>query len=56
MDRLYPSLPQKAIQQIAAIPKHKSGWFDLVQKDVSMQANGGDCGVYSLAFATTFGA
>ena len=56
MDRLYPSLPQKAIQQIAAIPKPKSGWFDLVQKDVSMQANGGDCGVYSLAFATTFGA
>ena len=52
MDRLYPSLPQKATQHVAAIPKNKGGWFDLMHKYVGMQANGEDSGVYSLAFAT----
>ena len=53
MDSLYPMLPHKAVQQVAAILKHKGASFDLVYEDVDLQPNGADCGLYSLAFATT---
>ena len=53
MDSLYPSLPLKAIQQVAALLKYQGASFDLVYEDVDMQPNGIDCGLYSLAFATT---
>ena len=43
MDSLYPSLPHKAVQQVAAILKHKGASFDLVYEDVNMQPNGEDC-------------
>ena len=53
MDSLYPTLPHRAVQQVAAILKHKGASFDLVYEDVDLQPNGEDCGLYSLAFATT---
>ncbi len=53
MDSLGSSLPQSAVAQVASFLIHRQPSFDLLFEDVDMQPNGTDCGLYSLAFATT---
>ena len=50
-DSLYPTLPSKAVKQIAALLKCKLPSFELRYLDVANQLNTNECGCYAIAFA-----